>query len=125
MSVEYVLFDIEELNRLKHGLLSSQLSTLSSLQHLQNYKKFRNEEINLKIKLKSLLEQSQNEIQVLKKLLPETQFKPHKSHLLDHMNSLQSQNSQLSSSFQQNPPRQKSSLESEIDAIKAKLALLQ
>lgn len=124
MGVEYILFGIEEMKDIKKSLLSSQLSTLNSLQHLHNYKKLRNDEMNLKIKLKSLMEQSQNEIQVLKKLLPETQYRQNKhsgqSHFIDHINDPTTP--QL---HEEKEKKSRTTLESEIDAINAKLQMLQ
>jgi|SRR3989344_7549200 len=119
MSVEYILFGIDEMTEIKKGLLTAQLAALNSQQYLHNYKKLRSEEMNQKVKLKSLLDQVQNELQVLKALMPET------SQITSKTKQPLSAIHELSSTYIQREEKQKSSLESEIESIRQKLQRLQ
>ena len=123
MSVEYVLFGIEEAKDIKKGLLQAQLSALKSEQYLQNYKKLRTQELAQKVKLKSILSQTQEELQVLKKILPEPLYKPSKhskeSHFiadLDHQ--------EAKKQDQETAKTKANNLESQLEEIQRKLKML-
>lgn len=76
MSSEYVLFSNFELKQLEKTFLTAQLGVLDSLKNLKQYKKVRSQEFSLKIAIKTLLNETQNELGILDKLLPQTSFKP-------------------------------------------------
>ena len=126
MSIEYILFGIEEAKDIKKSLLQSQISALQSQQYLQNYRKLRQEELNHKIKLKSILGQAQEELQILKKLLPESQYNQSKhaqqSHFISDLDNAKQKNQQEN---KERPSSHKSnSMESQLDEIRNKLKML-
>ena len=53
MSYEYVKLTDSEVNYTRKHLLNIELESLTSIKKLQDYKNFRNKELNLKISLKS------------------------------------------------------------------------
>lgn len=74
MSYEYVKLTDSEVNYTKKHLLNIELESLTSIKKLQDYKNFRNKELNLKISLKSSLLNLHEQLLVLDKLLPHTSW---------------------------------------------------
>ena len=126
MTVEYILFGLEEMKDMKKGLLESQLGSLQVQQHLHNYKKLRQQELEQKIKLKSMINQIQEELQVLKKLLPETSYSPSQHSKQSHVISeLDSQQLIKKEKEVKETSHKSNTLESQLEDIKRKLQMLQ
>jgi hypothetical protein len=90
----------------KKNLLQSQLESLHILQKIDAYKKFRSEELNLKIALKKKLDEARTEIAAFVKLMPKSSMPKEEIEL--------------------NPEQQakRQSLETEVEVIKQKLMIL-
>lgn len=114
MGNEYILFSNAELNNLEKTFLVSQLSVLNSLKNLSQYKKARSSEFASKIKIKTLLSEAGNELHVLNKLLPRTEFKTPEEEKEEVIFPVKNQ-------IEEN---KKDNLEDELERIKRRLELL-
>ncbi|MDP1696160.1 MAG: hypothetical protein Q8L29_04575 [archaeon] len=72
---QYVKFSSEEQIFGTKNLLESQASILTSMQHLENYRSLRAEELRLKILLKKIMEEAKENLNLLDKTLPESPSK--------------------------------------------------
>lgn len=107
MASEYRKLDQEHITYMQKSLLEGQLESLMSMKNLHAYRQLRQEELMQKIKLKKLIEETKQDIDVLLKVLPEpVQVEGEKDALTDEQE------------------KKNSSLEAELDMIKAKLAAL-
>lgn len=113
MTEEYVRLTSEHISYTQKALLEGQLSSLMSMKHLHAYKTLRNEELLSKIKLKMLIEQTKQEIDILIKSIPSPSYK--EDDELEVINIAPKNENE----------RKNASIEDELDAIKAKLAKLQ
>ncbi|MEK6855542.1 MAG: hypothetical protein AABX66_00110 [Nanoarchaeota archaeon] len=116
MSSEYILFNRFELNNIEKTFLITQIGILNSLKNLRNYKKARAEEFASKIRIKTLLNETHEELKVLDKTLPQTSFKPteeEKPELVSIIN------------HQLPPDPKRDAIEEELERIKNRLSLLQ
>lgn len=120
MGAEYVMYYLEEYKNLRKNLLTSEISNLNFLQAMENYKKFRDEELRLKIQLKTLINQAQENLDLFQNLLPETSFKEEENDTFQISQTPQSE--QATAPVQTNKSNQ---LQAELDEIRRKLALLQ
>ncbi len=73
--VEYLSLTPTEQLYGEKNLLEAQIDAISTIKRLENYKKTRSEELSLKIQLKNKIDEAQNLIVALEKLLPKTRFK--------------------------------------------------
>lgn len=105
--ISYIKLEPAENLYIKKNLLQSQLELLQTIKHQQIYKKLRKQELIIKIELKKILEEAIGEFKLLNKLLPKTQTIQHPKGEKIILES------------------GRKSLESELLAIKAKLAQLQ
>ncbi|MDO8460463.1 MAG: hypothetical protein Q7S74_05105 [Nanoarchaeota archaeon] len=109
MDSEYVLLSSDTRRYCEHELLQAQLEALKSVKRLDNYKKCRLEELNLKIKFKSKTDELLSLISSFEKMFPKTEYKP-----------------QIEFKEQQMVEKKKKvlSIEEEIDEIQNKLSQL-
>jgi hypothetical protein len=78
MGAEYVRFTQEETTRTQTNFLESQVHILQGLKRFKTYRLLRNEELQLKIKLKTQIDALNEQLAVVDRLLPQTEFKfPH------------------------------------------------
>jgi len=111
MVEEYIHFSNEESTYMQKNLLSSQLEALNSVKRLHQYKKLREEEFSMKIKLKTILSSLKSSVNELNKLMPEVEMKSHQNKddlIIDPTN----------------VKEEKPSIEQEIEKIRLKLARL-
>lgn len=113
MGAEYVRFENTEAKNHKRALLETQVHVLQSAKQLQTYKKIRAEELLLKIQLKQKVEALYEQLELLNRLLPATEFK-----LPTHKESAPSNKQDL-------PEQHSSTLEDELASIQRKLQTLQ
>ena len=112
MGLEYVRISREEKSYGYKNLLHSQLEFLSSMKRLKNYRDLRNKEFSLKVSLKSKIGEVLAEIEKLDGILPKTHF-GEEHHRRKEVTSVQ------------NVKLEDSTLMSEVNVIKDKLARLQ
>lgn len=109
MTSEYVKLSPAESFYAHKNLLQSQLEIIMAMKQFKEYKKLRNQELNLKIKLKSKILEMNNLLKELEKTLPKTALKP------------QSAEEKLAQTEQE---KEMLSLENELEKIKQKLEKL-
>lgn len=131
MSNEYVRLSGEELNYTKKSLLNTQLNSLNSLKNLQKFKELRNDELTLKISVKTSLDSLQQQLILLDKLLPHSSWKkPKEEEMLPSIHTteyFEPQKEPLSIKKQEKEIRNKEkedSIESQLADIKSKLQRL-
>lgn len=120
MGSEYLFFSPFEYKETKKSLLNSELSALNSMESLHKFKQFRLEELNSKVKLKTLLQQAMEELTLLEKMMPQTRFNQEKVH--------KTQTTELTEGSpvkQEEELKRDSNIQSQLQDIKRKLALLQ
>ena len=110
MAVEYRKFLPEHISYIQKTLLQGQLQSLMSMKHLHSYKALRNEEILHKIKLKTLIEHTRQEIDILLKNLPSPSYDEETEERVN--------------SVKVTEIKKNDNIENELDAIRAKLARL-
>ncbi|MEK6927706.1 MAG: hypothetical protein AABX11_04705 [Nanoarchaeota archaeon] len=120
MGSEYLFFNTIEYKETKKSLLNSELSVLNSVEALHNYKQLRLEELNLKIKMKTLITQAIESIDLLEKAMPQTRFNPEKIH------SPRPKDTEDTTPIETEQEMKRSfDMKSQLDDIKRKLAMLQ
>ncbi len=70
MGSEYIRLTSDEKSYSEKSLLSSQMNSLTSLQHMKKYHQLRKQEFTFKVQLKNKLSELYNELHLLDKLLP-------------------------------------------------------
>lgn len=113
MGAEYVRFAGEESVLHKRTLLEMQMHLLQTVKHMQSYRKIRSEEILLKIQLKQKSEALSEQLELMNRLLPATEFK------------LPPQKESSRVIKQESPTEPSSTLEDELASIQRKLQALQ
>jgi len=68
---QYVKLSPEEQLFGAKGLLEAQAGILTSMQHLENYRRLREEELKMKILIKKIMGEAKENLSALNKLLPE------------------------------------------------------
>ncbi|MEK6888529.1 MAG: hypothetical protein AABW80_00290 [Nanoarchaeota archaeon] len=117
MSSEYIHFSSQESVSLQKALLTSELQILKASKNLSEYKKLRDEEHVIKIKVKSILDSIKQELIVLDKTLPKIAMP--KEH---HEKPIQQQIKEKL--VKEIPQTHDDMIESELKAIQDKLARL-
>jgi hypothetical protein len=74
MNPEHIKISSQELSNNKRNLLESQFSLLNSIKLLREYKKYRKTELDLKVQLKTKIDETLSEIIILEKILPKSSF---------------------------------------------------
>jgi hypothetical protein len=111
MATEYKKFSPEHVSYVQKTLLQGQLESLMTMKHLHSYKALRNEEILHKIQLKTLIEHTRQEIEILLKNLPTPSYKDEPTEEEEVVAVRQD--------------KKKDTIENELDSIRAKLSKLQ
>lgn len=115
MRPEYVRFNAQEKVFGQKHLLHTQLETISTLKHHEAYKLLRMEELLLKIQLKTKLEEAKEAFALFSRLLPKPAISEHEVLKRQH-----------AATHAAHPQKKSlSTLESELEEIKRKLAALQ
>lgn len=117
--VEYVKFSPAEISYGKKNALHSEMEILTSIKHLSEYKKFRTQELMLKIDLRKKIEEANTAIAILEKSLPKTTFKEIQQQ--EEMEHQEIENA-LPHILEQ---KKRPSIEEELEEIRTKLQSLQ
>jgi hypothetical protein len=120
MSYEYVRLTDTEVNYTKKHLLNTELEALTSLKKLKQYKKLRNEELAIKVSLKSSLDSLSQQLIILNKLLPHTSWD--KKEQEEMKSSITTMNEPETPLFED---KTNNNLENQLEEIRRKLARLQ
>ncbi|MDO8509032.1 MAG: hypothetical protein Q7S27_05095 [Nanoarchaeota archaeon] len=116
MSLEYVKFSASESLYGEKNLLISELGILQFVKRIKNYKKLRQEELNMKILLKKKMDELIEMLSILDKMLPHTKMagliKEKKHHLKDRMEGMSEDD------------KESYTLEQEVERIRRKLEVL-
>ena len=82
MGAEYVRFTQSEAMHGQTNFLESQVNLLQGLKRFKAYRLLRAEELHLKIQLKQQMETLAEQLEILDRILPQTEFKaPHEKAL--------------------------------------------
>ena len=76
MTFEYVRLSSPEITYTKKNFLHSELSILSLMKSYKEYQRLRKEEIELRLKLKKCVEETQGHLRLLEALLPKVSLAP-------------------------------------------------
>ena len=76
MGAEYVRFAQSEAVHGQKNLLESQVNLLQGLKRFKAYRLLRAEELHLKIQLKQQMDSLTEQLDILNRILPQTEFKP-------------------------------------------------
>lgn len=131
MSIEYVKLSSAEKVYSEKSLLESQASIISILQNITNYHKQRNDELKLKVELRSKIEETQSSLDNLDKALPKSRMKiPEEENLqekeikiIELPKSLPQPLSQAKTEHQ--PETKEEKLQKELEDIRKRLASLE
>ncbi|MSS74873.1 hypothetical protein EXS73_01525 [Candidatus Pacearchaeota archaeon] len=119
MGAEYVRFAQSEAVHGQKNLLESQVNLLQGLKRFKAYRLLRAEEIHLKIQLKQQMDTLAEQLNILNRVLPQTEFKPApQPKALSPAQPKQAHEATLETHHE-------NSLEDELEAIQRKLRALQ